>query len=58
MPHALARMIHSFVDACRRGAARPGIDATFEDGLAVQHAIDAVERATDRDVPSWVRLPD
>lgn len=53
-PHALERMMHSFVDACRRGTAAEGVDATFHDGLAVQQAIDAVVRAADRHV--WIRL--
>jgi len=41
-PHALGLMMRSFADACIRGASEPDRDATFNDGLAAQQAIDAV----------------
>ena len=41
-PHALGIMMRSFVDACIRGKTDPERDATFEDGLAAQRAIDSV----------------
>ena len=40
-PHCLALMMGSFVDACLRSAPDPEVDATFEDGLAAQQAIEA-----------------
>ncbi|MEA2604876.1 MAG: hypothetical protein QOF89_5868 [Acidobacteriota bacterium] len=39
-PHALGRMMRSFVDACLRGSLAAG-DASFHDGLAVQRALTA-----------------
>lgn len=53
-PHALVRMMHSFVDACLRGAPDREVDATFDDGLAVQRALDGVVRSTS--APEWVDL--
>lgn len=44
-PHALGNMMRSFVDACLRGKIDPDLDASFEDGLAAQAAIDAVLRS-------------
>jgi len=41
-PHALGIMMRSFVDSCIRGKTDPERDATFEDGLAAQRAIDGV----------------
>ncbi len=41
-PHALGLMMRSFVDACLRGHSDPDLDATFEDGAAVQYAMAAV----------------
>jgi len=41
-PHALSLMMRSFADACIRGASDLERDATFNDGLAAQQAIDAV----------------
>jgi predicted dehydrogenase len=41
-PHALGIMMRSFADACLREKSDPDRDATFEDGLAAQQAIDAV----------------
>ena len=52
-PHAARRMMHAFVDACRRGAIDSELDADFADGVAVQRAIDAVERSCDS---GWIRL--
>lgn len=52
-PHALGRMMRSFVDACRQG--RLGVDAaSFEDGLAAQRAIAAAEKAAA--AGSWIEL--
>jgi predicted dehydrogenase len=41
-PHALGIMMRSFVDACLRGGLND-LDASFEDGLAVQEALTAVQ---------------
>jgi predicted dehydrogenase len=41
-PHALGAMMRSFVDACAQGSVDPDRDATFEDGLAAQLAMEAV----------------
>ncbi|HEX4964412.1 MAG TPA: Gfo/Idh/MocA family oxidoreductase [Thermoanaerobaculia bacterium] len=43
-PHALGRMMRSFVDACLRGGIGEG-DASFEDGLAVQGDLRAAEES-------------
>jgi len=52
-PHALDRMMHSFVDACLQGHLGEG-SASFDDGLAVQQMIDAAEQAAcSRD---WMRV--
>jgi predicted dehydrogenase len=51
-PHALGRMMRSFVDACLRGALGE-TDASFEDGLAVQRAIAAAEGSAGE---GWLRL--
>jgi predicted dehydrogenase len=53
-PHSLRLMMHSFVDACIRGELDSEIDASFEDGLAVQEAMEAVIEA-DRGL-KWVML--
>lgn len=53
-PHALGRMMRSYVDACLRGATDGDIDATFLDGLAAQQGLEAVLRASRSD--TWVRL--
>ena len=45
-PHCLFRMMHSFVDACLRGSLDPEIDASFQDGLAVQQVMDAVRQSS------------
>ncbi len=39
-PHAMYRMLASFVDACQRGSIDRDADADFEDGFRVQSAID------------------
>ena len=41
-PHAIYRMLGSFVDACLRGGVDPEHDADFEAGFRTQSAIDAV----------------
>jgi predicted dehydrogenase len=51
-PHALGRMMRSFVDACLRGQIGGG-DASFEDGLAVQRDLTAAEESMEA---GWVRL--
>lgn len=53
-PHALDLMMHSFVDACLRGAVDEGIDATFEDGLAAQLAMSALMESQENE--RWTRL--
>lgn len=45
-PHAMFRMLGSFVDACRRGGIDLDQDADFEEGYRVQSALDAVVTAT------------
>jgi predicted dehydrogenase len=41
-PHAIYRMLGSFVDAVQRGSVEPDHDADFEAGYRTQSAIDAV----------------
>ena len=55
-PHALTRMMKSFVDACLGGRLDEDIDASFYDGLAVQRGIHAVSVANDQ--LTEVRLPE
>lgn len=55
-PHALPRMMRSFVDACLRGRTDPARDATFRDALAVQQGLAAMVSANA--APNWVRLAD
>ena len=43
-PHCLATMMRSFVEACLRGHIDEELDASFEDGLAVQQCIEDVLR--------------
>jgi predicted dehydrogenase len=50
--HALGSMMRSFVDACWRGSLGEE-DASFQDGLAVQRALAAVEEFAEK---GWVRL--
>jgi predicted dehydrogenase len=51
-PHALMRMMASFVAACRRGALGEE-DASFADGLAVQRLLEASRESTRG---GWVEL--
>lgn len=44
--HCLPIMMRSFVDACLRGKSDETIDASFYDGVAVQHVIGAVQEAS------------
>jgi hypothetical protein len=53
-PHALGIMMRSYVDACLRGSLDGDLDAPFEDGLAAQRGLAAVEQAN-REL-TWVRL--
>jgi predicted dehydrogenase len=54
LPHCLGIMMRSFVDACLRGKPDYDVDATFQDGLAVQQILAAVvESSTER---AWVHL--
>lgn len=53
-PHALGRMMRSFVEACRRGRTDGDVDATFADGLAVQRGLAAVQRGHAE--LAWIRL--
>jgi predicted dehydrogenase len=52
-PHALGRMMRSFVDGCLRGHLDPERDASFQDGLAAQEAIDAV--LTSAKEQKWIK---
>jgi predicted dehydrogenase len=52
--HALTRLMHGFVDACRRGRIDPTIDASFLDGLAAQQGMEAVAAANES--RRWIRL--
>ena len=45
-PHALGIMMRSYVDACLRGRLDGDIDASFEDGLAVQQGLAAVMKTS------------
>ncbi len=53
-PHALPRMIHSFVDACLRGKLDPEVDASFREGLGAQLAMSALLDSQIED--RWIRL--
>jgi predicted dehydrogenase len=53
-PHSLSIMMHSFVDACVRGSISNECDASFQDGLATQEAIEAVLRADEQ--LTWVHI--
>ncbi len=53
-PHSLRMMMHSFVDACRRGHVDPDLDATFEDGAAAQYAMAAM--LASQSTRGWVRI--
>jgi predicted dehydrogenase len=55
-PHALSRMMRSFVEACLRGKSDPDVDASFHDGLAAQQGIAAVLAANAQ--PRWIGLGD
>lgn len=45
-PHAMYRMLGSYVDACLRGGIDPDQDADFAEGYRVQTAIDATVAST------------
>jgi predicted dehydrogenase len=47
-PHALTRMMRSFVDACLLGRPNGDVDASFRDGLAAQRGLHAVSAASDQ----------
>jgi predicted dehydrogenase len=53
-PHALGRMMHSFVDACLSGMLDGDIDASFYDGLAAQQGLAVLIEANDN--LTWMRL--
>ncbi len=53
-PHALGIMMRSFVDACLRGHLDGDVDASFDDGLTVQRALEAVRISAQAE--SWRRL--
>jgi predicted dehydrogenase len=53
-PHALPRMMHSFVDACLRGSLNPEVDASFHDGLQSQLAMSALLESESAE--RWIRL--
>lgn len=52
-PHALGRMMRTFVDGCLRGSLVEGA-ASFDDGLGVQQSIAAAEESCDA---GWHSLP-
>ena len=54
LPHALPKMMHSFVDACLRGKLDPEVDASFRDGLESQLAMSAVIESESAE--RWIRL--
>jgi len=54
-PHALGRMMRSFVDACLRGRLGEG-DASFQDGLEVQRALTAAEESAGGGAPKTARI--
>lgn len=54
LPHALPRMMHSFVEACLRGKLDPVIDASFHEGLDAQLAMSALLESQSSD--RWTRL--
>jgi hypothetical protein len=47
-------MMRSFVDACIRGNLNAEVDASFHDGMAAQHGLSAVTKATID--PKWICL--
>jgi predicted dehydrogenase len=53
-PHALPRMMHSFVDACLRGSLDPEVDASFREGLKSQLAMSALLESQSEE--RWIRL--
>ena len=55
-PHALPRMMCSFVEACLRGRSDPDVDASFHEGLAAQQGIAAVVAANAQS--RWIRPGD
>lgn len=54
--HAVSAMMGAFVDAILRGRSDPDRDGTFEDGLAVQRVLAAVDRAARE--RRWVPVAD
>lgn len=54
LPHALPKMMHSFVDACLRGKLDPEVDASFREGLDSQLAMAALLESQSAD--RWIRL--
>lgn len=55
-PHALSRMMKSFVEACLRGRLDPSIDASFRDGFVAQQGLAAV--ASGSSGRGWVKVDD
>jgi len=55
-PHALGRMMRSFVNGCLRGCLMEGA-ASFDDGLTVQRLIAAAEKSSEARNPIQVPLP-
>jgi predicted dehydrogenase len=53
--YALGRMMRSFVESILRGRSEEDLDPTFEAGLAVQRAQDAVMRSVT--TRAWVEVP-
>ena len=54
-PYALGRMMRGFVESILRGHSEEDLDPTFEAGLAVQRAQDAVMRSVT--TRAWVEVP-
>lgn len=46
-PHAIYRMLGSFIESALSGRADPELDATFEDGFRSQAAMDAITKASE-----------
>lgn len=52
--HCLRSMMENFVDGCHRGKLDGDVDASFYDGLAAQHGVAAVQKASLRS--NWIAI--
>ncbi len=57
-PHALRRMLHRFVDACLGESEVDDVAADFDDGLAVQAAMDRLLASQTTKTWQAIRMPD